>query len=226
MTELPDLRRVYRNNIFAAGILDQDCHHEFVKGEHGRKADMDVVYNNRKSGPYLLGLILKARMILEDLDSSSPEAPINRLTIIGLANGALQHGHDLGILVQAMRPKLHVVSLDTVKYQVSGSKILELTRQAHRYLKEEEPGMVALADDVASTGSTPAQIVAPLRAYGTDYIKAYYDLMRRPNLSYLDELKVPYDAIVQEDLPNYSPENCRATGYCAQGVRLIDYGSE
>lgn len=226
MIERPDLRGVYANNIFAAEILDQEYHHEFVGGEHGLKADMEVVYANRKAGPYFLGLVLKARMILEDLDSVNSGSSINRLTIIGLAKGALQHGHDLGILVQAMRPKLQVTTLDTVKYQVNGSKILELTRQAHRYLEEEEPGMVALADDVGTTGSTPAQIVAPLRAYGADYIKAYYDLMRRPELTHLDQLEVPYDAIVRADLPNYSPEACREVGYCAQNLRLIDYGSE
>lgn len=226
MIERPDLRDVYANNIFAAEILDQDCHHEFVGGEHGLKADMEVVYKNRKAAPYFLGLILKARMILDDLDDVSSRSLANRLTIIGLADGATQHGRDLSILVQAVRPKLHVVSLDTVKYQANGSKVLELTKQAHQYLEENDPGMVALADDVGTTGSTPAQIVGPLRAYGAKSIKAYYDLMRRPDLQYLDQLDVPYDAIVHEDLPNYSPENCRATGYCAQGVRLVNYGTE
>ncbi len=217
MPERLDFPKMYRGNIVASGVLDTDIHREFVKGQHGKKLEFDKIYKRRKSGLYLASLGLKTNMLRERV------LPGQKVAILGIANGAVQHALDWAVYCKPALPGCEVVGLTTRKYMVGDQKIVKLTDEARLWLSQNTPDLVVLDDDVGTTGSSTAQPVPELQSFGVGSIWAAYDWIRSEYLQFLDQLRVPYSGIVEEPLPNYEPEECRTVGLCAQGVSLESY---
>lgn len=217
MLECLDFAKLYRNNLVESGVLDTDIHREFVKGQHGKKLEFDVVYKRRCSGLYLASLGLKTNLLRDRIESGQT------IAILGIANGAVQHAQDWALYAGTILRDCQIIGLTTRKYEQDGQKVVELTDETRAKLSRECPDLMVLDDDAGTTGSSTAQPVPELRSFGAQSIWAAYDWIRSETLPFLKDLEVPYSGIIEEPLPNYEPEDCHAFGLCAQGLPLKPY---
>ena len=214
-----DLKEIYWDRLIAAGIQDPEgFHHEFVRGGHGRKLDMEIVLNRRLSFNYLLGLVLKGSIVARHTQG-------DRIAVVGIANGMTTHAHDLSHYMAWRYPRLQVTAFETEKFISADKKIIQLTNLSHYVFKRNKFDVAVLDDDIGTTGSSTAQPVIPLRDYGISQIFAAYNVLRNNRLPELDALDVPVHSIVTKPQPTYSPLECAQVGFCSQGWELAKYGA-
>lgn len=83
---------------------------------------------------------------------------------------------------------------------------------------------VGIVEDIFTTGKTSGQSTAAVRAAGGEVVFVV-GIYNRGGLT-AKALKVPYfGALVNRDLPDWTPEDCLVDGLCAQSVPIrTDYG--
>lgn len=200
--------RVYED---PTGVLDPEgeYHHEFVSGNHGRKLDFDKIVEGTDF--YIHWVSIYARAIRALYPNRLPDA------LVGIANGANRLARDIAPLLGGK-----VLGLTTEKVD---SKTVQLDDEATETIlgSEEAISFVLTVEDVGTTGSTTATAINDLREVGVRRVEAVNFWQRNPSLPKLDDLRVPYSAVIPEVLPMFSPEACPVEGLCAQGVPLIPH---
>ena len=188
------------------GIIDPEgeVHHEFASGNHGRKLDFDKATTN--SDFYISWVALYARTIRERYHDDLPDA------LIGIANGANRLSESMAHLLGRT-----VLGLTTVKLD---GKTVRLDDSALEVIEGGGVNFALTVEDVGTTGSTAATAVRHLRDAGVSRIEAISAWQRNPALQFLDELKVPYSAMILEPLPMYPPEDCVL---CNQWLPLVEH---
>jgi orotate phosphoribosyltransferase len=200
----------FRDHIIEAGVLDPEgTHHEFVSGMHGRKLDFDTVETG--SPLYDEWINVAAGFIAEEF----PDLPE---VILGVANGTNR------------------VALDTARKfdgQVFGavsekdsqdSKVLRLGAAAGKLIMCMKPELVVVIEDVGTTGSNSVQVARHALEAGAKQVEVVTTWQRREVLERLVDAGIPYRAIINEPLTTYPPEECKGTGFCAQGWKFIPRG--
>jgi orotate phosphoribosyltransferase len=197
----------FRNRILDAGVLDPEGqHHEFVSGLHGRKLDFDKV----QSGTVLYDewTSITAEYIIQQYPAI-PDA------LLGVANGTNRLARDI-----APRLGHNIVGLYSRK-DTQDSKILQLSDLALKYMEELEPELVIVVEDVGTTGSNSVQVAEQSLKAGAKNVEVVITWQRQPYLEKLEKAGIPYRALIREDLPSYTPQSCRAEGYCSKGWKYI-----
>lgn len=193
------------------GVLDVEGveHHEFVSGNHGRKLDFDKIDTYNDFFIHWVGVYARAVRAL--YSHRLPDA------LVGIANGA----NRLSEIVAPLLGK-HVLGLTTIKLD---EKTVALNEEALEAIARNNIRFALTIEDVGTTGGTTATAITHLRAAGVRRIESINGWQRNPTLPRLDELRIPYNAVILDPLPMYSPENCLTNplGYCALGVPLIPH---
>lgn len=196
------------------GVLDPEgvVHHEFVKGEHGRKLDFDKIETD--SDFYIDWVSVFARTIRARYEDRLPDA------VVGIANGANRLSRSVGHLLGKS-----VLTLTTVKLE---DETVRLDQEALEAIASGNIKFALEVEDVGTTGSTMATVADHLREVGVNRVEAITTWQRSLWLPKLDVRSVLYGSMIVEPLPNFSPEACRTSpdGFCAQGVRLIEYSGQ
>lgn len=209
----------FKQHLLDAGIKDEGVHHGFKKGAHGEKLEFEVV----KPGSALWAewAELTARLIHAMYPDAT--APVLEST----ANGTIEITSDVATLLNRHgNYDNEVVAIHTEKlHNPDGSTFVRLTNEARRTLWAVEPKSVVKIDDAASTGSTTAYTAPELRSFGVEDVTAVYAWMRQLQLPFLDRAGVRYEGIIDNhEMPSFTPEDCLASGFCAEGVPFIAYG--
>lgn len=191
------------------GVLDPEgvLHHEFVSGNHGRKLDFDKIETG--TDLYIDWVSMYARVVKARYAQRMPDA------LVGIANGANRLSVSVGFL-------LGIPGLETQKVD---AKTVTLNGDARDHLADNEVRFALTIEDVGTTGSTTASAIGDLRQAGVRRIESVNGWQRNPTLPRLDELRIPYSAVILQPLPMFSPEQCASQpeGYCAQGVPLVEH---
>lgn len=199
----------FRNHIIESEVRVMDpegVHHEFSAGGHGQKLDFDNIPTG--SELYNEWVQTAADYIHEEYD----ELPD---VILGVANGTNRVALDVarkfdGAVFGAVSGK-----------SPENSKKLYLPKSTLRLIGGMVPKFVLVLEDVGTTGSNSVQVAEQARATGAKHVEVLDTWQRRPQLERLDEAGIAYRAIINEPLTTYSPEECRESGFCAQGWEFI-----
>lgn len=206
--DIDDFRdRVYEDPI---EVLDpENVHHEFVKGNHGRKLDFDKIPDD--SDFYLEWVSIYGRAIRALYPKRMPDA------FVGIAGGANRLSVSLAGLFGN-----RIVGLTTDKLD---PKTVRLSDAALATIEDNDIRFALTVEDVGTTGSTTATAVNDLKKVGVRRIESINGWQRNPTLPMLDNLRVPYSAVIYEPLPMYSPEDClsQPDGFCYRGIDLIEH---
>jgi orotate phosphoribosyltransferase len=194
-----------KTQILDSGILDKEgVHHLFSQGLHGRKIDFDLIPDD--SDLYKLWSKVTAEFIRSNY-SPLPEA------VVGVANGTNR-------LAVSVAKELGIEALITVKPEGSRNQPV-LTTEAKQKLQELKPKSLVVLEDVGTRGTNSASVARSLREAGFDNFEVINTWQRSETLPLLDELNVPYKAVIKEVLVSYKPEECE---YCASGWELLGHG--
>lgn len=194
-----------KEEILNSGILDKEgVHHVFSQGMHGRKIDFDLIPDD--SGLFKLWVEITAEFI-KDNYSPLPDA------VVGVANGTNR-------LAVAVAKTLGVEALITIKPEGSRNQPI-LTDEAIQKLEEIKPESLVILEDVGTRGTNSASVARSLREAGFSNFEVLNTWQRSENLTLLDELDVPYRAVIKEVLVSYQPEQCE---YCQKGWELLGHG--
>lgn len=209
MAQLTERISEFRENIINSGyVLDPEgTHHEFVSGMHGRKLDFDNISNH--SALYEQWTEVSASFIEEEF----PQLPE---IIIGVANGTNRTALDT-----ARRFNGEVLGLVSEKDRQDKKK-LYLSSLAGRVIYDFEPKLVVVLEDVGTTGSNSVQVADGCRVAGAQRVEVVTTWKRREKLEKLEEADIPYRAIIDEELPTYTPEDCRDHGFCSDGWDFME----
>lgn len=195
----------FKQAILESGILDKEgVHHVFSQGLHGRKIDFDLIPDDSDLFKQWVDLTVD---FIRNNYSAPPEA------VIGVANGTNR-------LAFAVADKLGVRGLDTVKPEGSRNQPI-LTEESKNTLKKLNPKSIIILEDVGTRGTNSSSVARSVRELGFDNFEVINTWQRSETLSLLDELNVPYKAVIKEVLPNYKPEECE---YCQKGWELLGHG--
>jgi orotate phosphoribosyltransferase len=196
----------FQKHILEAGVLDPEgVHHEFVSGMHGRKLDFDTIETG--SDLYNEWVGVTAGYISNEF----PDLPA---VIVGVANGTNRLALDTAEFFSGVRGLVSEKdSLD--------SKKLYLGEVACELIRELKPKLVVVVEDVGTTGSNSVQVARECLDHGAKEVEVVTTWQRRPQLEKLEASGIPYRAVIKEELDTFTPEDCRAHGYCSQGYEFI-----
>lgn len=194
------------------GVLDPEgvVHHEFVSGNHGRKLDFDKILTD--SDFYIEWVSVYARAIRAAYSDRLPDA------LVGIANGANRLSESVAHLLGGK-----VLGLTTEKVD---AKTVKLDDEARDAIQSGNVRFALTIEDVGTTGGTTSTAVVDLREAGVGRIESVNFWQRNGTLPRLDDLRIPYSAVILDPLPMFSPEDCPVVegGYCREGVELIPHG--
>lgn len=191
------------------GILDPPGqHHQFASlVNHGRKLDLDKI---KTSSDFFWQLTdTYAAWVNEVYAEQKPEF------LLGVANGANR-------MALTMAGYVRSIGLETYK---KDSRTVALTDVARLAISQTRPKSLLIIEDVGTTGGTTSTVVPELRELGVQDIEVSHVWIRNRELKALEEIGIPYRAIIHEPLPTFSEEDCRnlSEGFCNQGVLLIPH---
>lgn len=194
----------FKSAILRNGILDKEgVHHVFSQGLHGRKLDFDLIPDG--SGLFEQWVEVTAEFIR----GNYPDLP---QVVVGVANGTNR-------LATAVADKLGVKALVSVKPDGSRNQPV-LTDEAKEKLKETAPKLIIILEDVGTRGTNSSSVAKSVRELGFDNLEVINTWQRSESLPLLDEINVPYKAIIKEILVSYNSEDCK---YCKQGWELLNH---
>jgi orotate phosphoribosyltransferase-like protein len=194
----------FRDNLIASGILDPEgIHHEFRGGLHGQKLDFEKI---DETGSLYDEWVVRTADFVRAEFRALPDA------VIGVAEGTNRFAIDV-----ARRLGEEVVGLVSKKND-SDKNILELSEPAQDYISSREPEFLVVLEDVGTTGSNSAQVADACLEAGADDVAVVVTWQRWFVLDRLDEIGIPYKALIRERLPAYKPEDCH---FCQQGWELV-----
>ena len=198
--------RVYTDPI---GVLDPDTlHHEFVSKNHGRKLDYDKI--DSSTDFYIEWVAIYARALLQIYPTRPPDA------LVGIANGANRLARSVGNL-------LGILALETTKVD---EKTVALNEDAIVEIDDNNVKFAVTIEDVGTTGGTTCTAVEDLHRVGVPRVESVNFHQRNLVLPRLETARTPHYAVIREQLPMFSPEEClnNPDGYCAQGKELVRHG--
>lgn len=191
-------------------ILDPEgTHHEFVSGLHGRKLDFDLISTD---SPLFKEWV---EVVSQSLQQLYPNANWSQTVLLSVANGTNRLVEPVAKIINSGATALKTEKLTP--------KSVKLTKHAGQYIRTNKPQLVITIEDVSTKGTTLASAVSAARAAGAKNVEAIDTWQRREKLEELDEIKVRYNSIIKEILPNLEPEECRSKGYCAKGWQFIPH---
>ena len=188
------------------GVLDSEkVHHEFVRGQHGRKLDFDKILTGTEF--FHQWMAVYGAWIAHMYNGDLPDI------IVGEADGANRIAKPLAQIVLGDSE----LGLLTEKDH-SDNRIVRPTEEAKQKIFDLKPDYVLVVDDAGTTGSTQAQTARELFDLGVPRIEAVNTWQRSLELPELIAIGVKYRAMVHEPLPTYEPGECRMLpqGYCYQ----------
>lgn len=199
----------FEKNLLTSGqvIEPEGIHSEFASGMHGQKIDFDKLDDKDP----LYGDWIEVSV--DYLRETFPRLPA---FIIGVANGTNRVVHDM-----AKRMKGSVVALESEKDR-EDSKVLHLHHSTARLIAAVRPEFVVVIEDVGTTGSNSVQVAQAALDAGAGDAVVVTTWKRRPQLERLEEAGIDHQAIIDNPLPTYTPEDCEnlPEGFCAQGWEL------
>ncbi len=199
---------VFRQHILETGVLDPEgTHHEFVSGLHGQKLDFDTIPND--SELYKEWVDVNVRYIADRFDPL-PTA------ILGVANGTNRLALDV-----ARKLDSRVLGLESEK-DPNDSRKLYLSDRAEIAITMVRPELVVVVEDVGTQGTNSVQPAKAAKNTGAKHVEVVTTWKRRAQLEKLDEAEIPYRAIIDQELPTYTSEQCRKLGFCALGWDFIE----
>jgi len=191
------------------GVLDKVGveHHEFASGNHGRKLDFNKITTD--SDFYIDWVAIYARAIVASYPNNLPDA------LIGIANGANRLSESIAHLLGKQ-----VLGLTTQKINTTS---VRLNEEAIDAMKVYNVQFALTIEDVGTTGGTTATAVQHLQDIGIERIESFNGWQRNSSLPYLDQLDIPYNALIVHPLRMFTPEACHTdpTGYCHNNIPLI-----
>lgn len=205
-----DKTQELKKQILSSGILDKEgVHHVFSQGLHGRKLDFDLIPDGSELFEQWVEVV---SAFIRANYSAPPEA------VIGVANGTNR-------LALAVAEKLGqgTTGLTTVKPAGSRNQPV-LTEESKKELKSLNPKLIIILEDVGTRGTNSASVAESVRELGFDNLEVINTWQRSENLPLLDEINVPYKAIIKEILISYNPKECKKTGYCSKDWELLGHG--
>jgi orotate phosphoribosyltransferase len=198
--------KVFRDNIIAYGVLEHVGEHsEFASGMHGQKLDFDKIPD---------GSDLYTEWVDTNVSFIKDQFPNLPEIIVGVANGTNRLALDV-----ARKFNGDIIGAVSRKDESDDKKLYlsDVTRKLVRCLR---PEFVLVVEDVGTTGSNSVQVAEQLVRARAQRVEVLTTWKRRPHLERLDEAKIPYRAIIDEQLPTYLPAGCKADGFCAEGWKF------
>lgn len=199
----------FREEILECGILDQEeVHFELASGRHGRKLEFDKIPDGSQA--FNDWVEINSQTIYEKYVHEN----LGGTAIISVANGTNR-------IVKPIAETIGkgVISLQTMHDTPS---TVNLTPEAIETLKSRKIELAIYSEDVATTGATTLSAILHAKSLGVPKAEALITWQRRPHLLELIKGGAVYNSIIVEEMPAYSPEYCRAVGYCAHGWQLIE----
>lgn len=207
---LDELVRNFKKNITNSQVLiPKGIHHEFVSGLHGRKLDFDLI--DEKSDLFRQWVEVVAQFIKKQYSDISP----SKIVLLSVAGGT---NRLVGPVAKAIGGG--VTALLTEK---TSARSVRLTDEAKKKLKALKPELVVALEDVGTRGGTAASAVLSAQEAGAKRVEVLNTWQRSEVLEALEAIDATYNAIIKEIWPNFTTEECRKTGYCAQGWKLIEH---
>lgn len=197
------------------GFVEPDSqHHGFADGDHGKKVDAGVILPGMPEYEELVGLTALRIMRYK----------VRPNAILGVANGTSEIVFDISQRVKEIDKTYNLQALATHKRD----KKVYLSDFTKNYLKQNNPNLL-IFDDVGTTGSTTAELAEKSLESGARTARVLYIILRQAQLRHLHK-KVAYDSVIpgdlSEELPTYSPKECRKIGYCVpkKECKFIPHG--
>lgn len=199
----------FKKHLEGFGVIDPEgVHHEFVSGTHGRKIDFDAIPTDDPLFEEWIEVI--ATYIKETFPDS-----LDDIGLVSVANGT---NRVVPLVAEKLGPG---ASYFLTEKQTSKSVRLESSSESA--LREKQPGLILVLEDVGTQGTTSASAVEKVRELGFTNIRVINTWQRQKTLVKLDEINVPYSAIIVDILDTFSPDDCTIKGYCAEGWEFITH---
>ncbi|MDB5168862.1 MAG: hypothetical protein JWO41_218 [Candidatus Saccharibacteria bacterium] len=201
---MADVARFEHNLQTSGQVIDlEGIHSEFVSGMHGQKVDFDKLGDQDELyGDWV------------DVNADYIEEQFPRLPeyILGVANGTNRVVHSV-----ARRMNGRVVALESRKDK-DNDKVLYLPPNVEKIITLTRPALVAVVEDVGTTGSNSVQVAVAAKEAGAGEVIVVTTWKRRPQLERLEEAGIEYMAIIDHPLPTFTPEDCETQpdGFCAR----------
>ncbi len=212
----------FKEQLLEMGIKDEGCHHGFTNGTHGEKLEFGIIVPGSRE--WKMWVALNARMIR--LKHDGPVSPL----LVSLADGTIELTDAVAAELNAHgNYETEVLVAHTQKTKdADGNKQVNLSEAAKELIGYYRPESAEEIDDAATSGSTTAMPVSELWGLGVSEVSVLYTWLRKPELPYLDELRVPYRGIIDNHpLPDFSPADCALNGFCADPTNtFIPYGQK
>lgn len=200
----------FKQKIIDSGIVDgEGIHHVFSSGLHGQKIDFDLIEDD--SELYSKWVELTAEFIKQNYDNL-PSA------VVGVANGT----NRLAVSV-AEALGGNVTALVTVKPEGSRNQPI-LTDESLSQIKELKPESALILEDVGTTGTNSSSVYRSLKQAGVENAEVLHSWQRNDSLLHLDNEGGEYKAVIKDVLTNYTPEECKKSGFCSKGWKLLGHG--
>ncbi len=204
----------FKNSLLATpGFIDEEGvrHHEFKRGNHGRKMDFSVV---EKGTPQYDKWVELNKLAIRERHSGEEE-----LFIIGIADGTTQLAFDV---VEAMGH--YAVGLRTEKLSDNDVRLTQAARLLVQKYIRAAPATVIALEDIGTTGYTSGGVILETRELGVESGEVQNTWQRSSVLDFLVQNHISHTAIIEKEVPSLRPEQCVKFGDCSKGVELIPYG--
>lgn len=192
--------------MIAKGAIDPvGVHHEFKRGQHGRKIDFEVAENT----PALFELWSKE--VAEYIAANYNPLPNLLVSVANGTNG----------LVESVAWQLDVGYALTEK--VDGKAML--SDSLCEVIQESLPEFALVLEDIGTTGFSSGSVAQQLRNLGINRVEVLNSWQRTPELIYLIASKIAYHSLIvdYESVATYEPDNCQ---HCQDNWVLKPYGQD
>lgn len=210
---MPVSAEQFRDHIIESGIvLDPDkVHRQFTGDMHGQKLDFDNIPDDH---PLMQEWI---EILEENLREIYAPRHLGKIALLGLEKGTTR-------LVEPLVERLGRPWTAAYTEKIGpGAREVRLTKNSVIRLQIMQPDVIIELEDASTEGTVAASAAVDVRKYGPWPIEMLTTWQRREQLEKLQALEVPYHAVIYEPLLTYKPEECLATGFCADGWKLIPY---
>lgn len=205
-----ELRKAdFLEKLLASDAVDPEgLHQEFGQGLHGQKVDFDQI--GEKTDLFGKWVELVAGAIREYY-------PVSPDVLVGVANGTNR-------IIRPLSQRLgnQPLTFETVKKARSSPELNEISKKA---IEIAAPSFVLVVEDIGTKGTNSLSVVRSVQETGVENIGVLNTLQRSPELELLLTHGISYRSILSYILPTYTPEGCREFGHCAQGWKLLLYGT-